>query len=424
VKHTPFWVDDHPRPEGLTTDLPSETDVLIVGSGLTGLSAGLRLARAGRTVTIIDANEIAGGASSINGGMVSPDVKAGVHSVSDMHGPKIAHDMWSSTVRSVELVREYATMPGVDALIHDGGMTALGSGAKARRKFERTVAWYKTTFGVDWEVIEADEIHTIVGGEAFDVGMFEPEGFGVHPARLVFGLAGEVKRAGGLLVDRARALTMMKTGTGFAVETSLGRILAGEVVLATNGYTTKQPSKELARLVVPVGSYIIVTEPLRRELADEIFPSSSMTYTRRRLLHYMRRTHDDRILLGGRRSLHPDLDLTDSAGDLREALVGYWPQLEGAEITHVWGGRLAVPFDLIPHIGRVDGAWYALGYAGHGVGLSCQLGHELAGMLLGEDPPSVYSQIPHDSRFFHTGGKAWFLTPASYLYRVLDKVGV
>ncbi|MGD2043560.1 MAG: FAD-binding oxidoreductase [Acidimicrobiia bacterium] len=424
MKQTPFWVDDHPRPEGLASDLPVETDVLVVGSGLTGLSAALRLADAGSAVTVIDAGEIAGGASSVNGGMVSPDVKAGVDTVYAVYGPKIGHEMWASTVRSIDLVREYATRPGVDALIHDAGMAALGRGAKALEKFDRTVAWYKSKFGVDWHVIDAREIHTIVGGEAFNVAMFEPEGFGVHPARLAFGLASEVVGAGGILVDRCEALSMERNGTGLTVTTSKGTITAGEIVLATNGYTTRRPSRELARLVVPVGSYIVVTEPLGRDRADEIFPSGSMTYTRRRLLHYMRRTHDDRILLGGRRSLHPDLDLGESGEDLRRALVGYWPQLAEAEITHVWGGKLAVPFDLTPHIGRIDGAWYALGYAGHGVGLSCQLGHELAGMLLGEDPPSVYSQIPHNGRFYHSGGNPWFLTPASYLYRVLDKMGI
>jgi glycine/D-amino acid oxidase-like deaminating enzyme len=425
VKQVPFWVDDHPRPEGLTVaEAPPDSDVLVVGSGLTGLSAALRLTEAGRSVTVIDAGEIAGGASSINGGMVSPDVKAGIDSVYATYGPKIGHEMWASTVRSVELVREYATRPQIDALVSDNGMAALGKGPKALRKFDRTVEWYRSKFGVDWQVIDARDIHTIVGGDAFNVAMFEPEGFGVQPARLSFGLAMESKRAGALLVDHCEALSIEQTGSGLVVETMKGTIKAGEVILATNGYTTGRPAKELARLIVPVGSYIIVTEPLGKERADEIFPSSAMTYTRRRLLHYMRRTHDDRILLGGRRSLHPDLDLVDSGEDLRQALVGYWPQLEDVAITHVWGGRLAVPFDLIPHIGRVDGAWYALGYAGHGVGLSCQLGYELAGMLLGEDPPSVYSQIAHSGRFYHTGGKPWFLTPASYLYRVLDRVGI
>ncbi|HET9260085.1 MAG TPA: FAD-binding oxidoreductase [Acidimicrobiia bacterium] len=424
MKQTPFWVDDHPRPEGLTSELPAETDYLIVGSGLTGLSTALRLAEAGKQVTVIDAAEIAGGASSINGGMVSPDVKAGVDTVYGIYGPKIGYEMWASTVRSVELVRELATRPGIDALIHDAGMTALGYGAKSLKKFDATVAWYREKFGVDWRVLDARDIGSVVGGAAFNVGLFEPEGFGIHPARLSFGLAGEVSRRGVALVDNCAATAMERTGAGLRVETTRGPISAGEVVLATNGYTTPQPSKELARLVVPIGSYIIVTEPLGSERAGRIFPSGSMTYTKKRLLHYMRRTHDDRILLGGRRSLHPHLDLVESGADLRAALVRYFPELADVAITHVWGGRLGVPFDLIPHIGRIDGAWYAMGYAGHGVGLACQLGYELAGMLLGEDPPSVYSLIPHSGRIYYSGKRAWFLTPASYLYRSLDKVGM
>lgn len=424
MKHIPFWVDDHPRPEGLTTDLPSETDYLVVGSGLTGLSASLRLAEAGKTVTVIDARDIAGGASSVNGGMVSPDVKAGVNAVYTAYGPEIATEMWASTVRSIELVRDYATRPGVDAVIHDAGMAALGSGPRDLQSFQRDVTWYREKYGVEWELIQGHDIGGIVGGNHFTVAMLEPEGFGVHPARLVFGLAQEAHRAGVRLVHNCPVTDVSPASHGLIATTGRGKIAAGEVILATNGYTTSRPSKQLARLIVPVGSYIVVTEPIGKEAADRIFPGGAMTYTRKRLLHYMRRTHDDRILLGGRRSLHTGLDLDESARDLRGALVHYWPELAGVPLSHVWGGQLAVPFDLTPHIGRVDGMWYALGYAGHGVGLSSQLGYELAGMLLGEDPPSVYSQIPHTGRFYHRGGKPWFLTAASMLYRTLDKIGV
>ncbi len=424
MNHVPFWVDDHPRPQGLTSELPAESDYLIVGSGLTGLSAGLRLTEAGKTVTVIDASEIAGGASSMNGGMVSPDVKAGMRAVLADHGPGIAHDMWASTVRSVELVRELGKSPDIDAVTHEGGMAGLGRGARQRKAFEDTVDWYRDRFGVGWEVIDAGDIADVVGGEYFDTALLEPRGFGVQPARLAFGLARRLAKAGGALVDQCAAEGIRRETNGMAVETSRGEIRAGDVIIATNGYTTSRPSRELARRIVPVGSYIIATEPLGRERAASIFPGGAMTYTKKRLLNYMRSTHDDRIILGGRRSLHPGLDLGDSARDLRQSLVTYWPDLADVEVTHVWGGKLAVPFDLTPHIGRVDGAWYAMGYAGHGVGLSCQLGHELAGMLLGEDPPSVYSQIPHNGRFYYTGSNAWFLTPASHLYRALDSLGV
>ena len=424
MKQIPFWVEDHPRPEGLTSDLPADTDYLVVGSGLTGLSVARRLAAAGKDVTVIDAGEIGGGASSINGGMVSPDVKAGVRTVLAYYGPRIAHDMWESTVRSVELVRELGKAPEIDAVLHEAGMAALGRGARQLKEFDQTVEWYRKRFGVEWEVVDARDIDDIVGGDYFNVALFEPEGFGVHPARLVFGLARMVQSGGAVLVDRCEAESLERETTGMKVVTSKGTIRAGDVVLATNGYTTRSPSRELDRLVVSIGSYIIATEPLGEERATSIFPSGAMTYTKKRLLNYQRRTHDHRIILGGRRSLHPGLDLSESAADLRESLITYWPALAEAEITHVWGGKLAVPFDLIPHIGRIDGAWYALGYAGHGVGLACQLGHELAGMLLGEDPPSVYTKVEHKGRFYYTGGRPWFLTPASHLYRVLDRMGV
>lgn len=424
MKKIPFWVEDHPRPEGITGQLPDTTDVLIIGSGLTGLTAARRLVEAGKTVTVIDAGEIAGGASAINGGMVSPDVKAGVSAIHVKHGPDIAREMWESTVRSVELVRSMATEPGIDALIHDGGMAALGRGEKQRHRLEKTAAWYRDQYGVEWEILGADQIGTVVGGDHFDVALYEPEGFGVQPARLVFGLARKVAEAGGRLVDNCAAVSLEQTSRGHRVRTNGGDVNAGTVIIATNGYTTGKPSQGLSRLVVPIGSYIIVTEPVGKETADRIFPGGSMTYTKRRLLNYMRRTHDDRILLGGRRSLHTDLDLAESAADLRRALVRFWPELDDVPISHVWGGKLGIPFDLTPHIGRAEGAWYALGYAGHGVGLSCQLGHELAGMLLGEDPPSVYSRIPHKGRFYYSGSKPWFLTPASYLYRTLDKLGM
>lgn len=424
MKQTSFWVDDFPRPPDITGELPGKTDYLVVGSGFTGLSAARRLAGAGKDVVVIDADEIAGGASSVNGGFVSSDVKAGVDTVNARHGPKIAQEMWASTVRATELVREIGGSPDIDAIIHEGGMAALGRGSKDLKRFEQMLKLYAETYGVDWEVVGARDIHRVVGGDFFDVALFEPEGFGVHPARMAFGLARDVSRAGVPLVDHCTAQSMEQTRNGLRVRTSRGVVDAGDVILATNGYTTREPVRDLARGVVPIGSYIIVTEPLGAEAAEEIFPGGVVAWKHKRLLNYMRRTQDDRILIGGRRSLHTDLDLVESAADLRRALIGYWPGLENAEITHVWGGKLGIPFDLTPHIGRVDGAWYAMGYAGHGVALSTQLGFELAGMLLGEDPPSVYSQIPHETRFYWRGGRPWFLGPASLLYRTLDRLGL
>lgn len=422
MKQVPFWVDDYPRPTGLSSVLPDATDVLVVGSGFTGLSAALRLAEAGRDVTVIDAGEIAGGASSINGGMVSPDIKGGVGAVEARYGPEVAAEMWHSTVRSIEIVKEVDRRQNIDALVFDGGLAALGSGGRDRKRFASSIKWYRARFGVDWDLLGPDRIGEVVGGDFWDTALYEPEGFGIHPARLAFGLAAEVRSAGATLVDNCSAVDVEALSNGRVVKTTLGAIKSGEVILATNGYTTDRPSKKISKLVVPIGSYIITTEPLGAAAAG-VFPGGAMTYTKKRLLHYMRRTHDDRILIGGRRNLHPGLDPVESAADLRHALIRYFPWLADVAITHTWGGKLGVPFDLIPKMGQSDGVWYAMGYGGHGVGLSLQLGWELAGMILGEDPPSVFSRLPNKGRFYYDGRRAWFLTPASILFRALDRIG-
>jgi glycine/D-amino acid oxidase-like deaminating enzyme len=421
VKQAPFWVEEHPRPEGITAELPAEADVLIVGSGLTGLTAALRLARGGKSVAVIDSGEIAAGASSVNGGMVSPDIKAGIKLIFDQHGPDLGREMWQATVRSVDIVSDLAHDEDIDVLIMRGGMAALGIGTDAQVRFEQSVSWYREHVAVDWEVLGPARIGEVIGGGPFTTAIFEPEGFGIQPARFVFGLAERVAGAGASLVPHCEAISFDRVGNAFRVVTTSGPVRAGEVVLATNGYTTARPSAELSRRIVPVGSYIIVTEPIE-DLANELFPGGAMTYTKKRLLNYMRRTPDGRVLIGGRRNLHPGLDLEESAAALRAQLVGYFPQLADVPLTHVWGGKLAVPFDLVPHMGQIDGAWYALGYAGHGVGLSTLMGHELGGMLLGEEPPSVFTRVPHPTRFYYRGSP-WFLTPASILYRALDRLG-
>ena len=296
-----------------------------------------------------------------------------------------------------------------------------GSTPSPAQPSSHPLAWYDKMVGVDWEVLGPDRLSEVVAGDRFTAALFEPEGLGIQPARFVFGMAAAAASAGALLVEKCAVHDVSRDGPGFKVGTDKGAVRAGDVILATNGYTTSEPVPELSRRVVPIGSYIIVTEPLG-ERAARIFPKGSMTYTKQRLLNYMRRTPDDRILIGGRRNLHTGLDFQESGADLRRQLLGYFPELADVEITHAWGGKLGVPFDLIPHIGQIDGVWYALGYAGHGVGLSTLMGHELAGMILGEDPPSSFTKVPHPTRFYYRG-KPWFLTPASILYRTLDRLG-
>ena len=114
LAHVPFWIDDHPPPSGLSSNLPARCDVVVVGSGYTGLAAARRLVRSGIT-PILEAGGVASGASSVNAGMVSPDVKRGVMVVARERGMAVAKEIWNATERAVDLVEEIATTEGIDA---------------------------------------------------------------------------------------------------------------------------------------------------------------------------------------------------------------------------------------------------------------------------------------------------------------------
>lgn len=71
VKSEPYWWEDGGAPASPPLcDLPEEAGVVVIGAGLTGLTAALTLARRGKHVVVLDAGAPGIGASSRNGGMV------------------------------------------------------------------------------------------------------------------------------------------------------------------------------------------------------------------------------------------------------------------------------------------------------------------------------------------------------------------
>ncbi len=194
------------------------------------------------------------------------------------------------------------------------------------------------------------------------------------------------------------------------------------MLVATNGLTGDLVPW-LRRRVVPVGSYIAVTEPLPGGLAERLIPGNRMLWTMERLLTYFRRTPDDRLLLGGRHDLRTGRDLVDSAAKLRRRIAAIFPELADVVITHSWGGTLGATFDLLPHIGRIGEVWYALGYGGHGVALATYLGDEVAGRISGETPnPGPFEKLLHPARWYYRR-RPWFLPVAAGWYGVLDRLG-
>ncbi len=418
----PFWRRDWPRPVTEPQPLPDRTDVLVIGAGYTGLNAARQIAASGASVVVVDRGSVGAGASSVNGGMVNYGLKAATTKVYKAFGETLGREFWDASLASIDLVESLVATEGIDCAFHRGGAAEMGYSARDLETFRHEAEWLADKVGFAMDVVGPDRIGGIIGSTAFHCALVDTVGAGLHPARYVDGLAEAARRRGAAIVEQAGVETIAREGSGYRATTYRGTIRAGEVLVATNGYTGRRPLPGLKRRVIPIGSYIVVTEPLDPSDAERLIPGRRMVWTARRFLNYFRRTPDDRILMGGRNNLSNDLDLTESAHILGGTTTEIFPELAAVPLTHSWTGTLGVTFDLMPHIGRIDGVWYALGYGGHGVGIATYVGTEVGNLIAGTIDRSPFAEIPHPTRPYYRG-TPWFLPFAKYWYRFLDRIG-
>ena len=422
MKTIPFWTDEFPRPIDLPTEttLPSQVDVAVVGSGYTGLNIARVLSQNNTSVAVLEQNTIGWGASSRNGGMATPGIKQSLANIVKRYGPEKGRLFWQASLDAIDLIDEIVRQEKLDCAWRRNGHVGLAFKSAHFESMKKRAAWMKNEFGYSMQVVGPADLRSEIGTDAFYGGLVDEHSGGLQPAKYVFGLARAVAAHGAQLCENTPVQKIEKIATGFNIHTGQGVLQAKEVVVATNGYTDRLVP-QLKPKVFPVGSYIIVTEPLSPDLQQTLSPKGRMFYDSKWFLNYFRLTPDGRMLWGGRNDLSTDLDLADSAGRLRQQMVNVFPDLAGEPITHTWTGQLGITFDLMPHIGRENGIHYAFGYGGHGLSIATYVGTEMGLLLAGQKTSSPFADIPHQTMFFYRN-KPWFIPLAAQYYRLLDRI--
>jgi glycine/D-amino acid oxidase-like deaminating enzyme len=415
-----YWADTCPAEKSYRDNpLPESVDVAVVGSGYTGLSAALHLAKSGASVAVLERETLGWGASSRNGGMLLPGLKHGVDHLIRHYGYEAACQMLAWSLDSIDLVRRLIAEDGIDCDYQDVGYfyAAWKPGHLAAIETERRLMAER--FDYPTTLIPAERSREEVGTARYHGGLVDPCGGGLHPAKFVAGLARAAERAGASLHEGAEAQSIRRASGGFEVATARGTLRAGDVMIGTNGYTGPL-TPWLRRRIIPLGSYIIVTEPLDPTLADRLIPHRRMIFDSKNILYYFRILPDQRMLFGGRVSFTPTTSEVSGAR-LRAEMVALFPELARVRVDYSWGGYLGLAFDQMPHAGQQDGLWYAVAYAGHGVSMATWLGARVAMRLSGQSAELPFADIPFPSMFLY-GGRPWFLPLVGAWFRLMDCV--
>ena len=425
LKQRSYWRDTISVSTSQTPSLPAQADVAVIGGGITGLCAARALAKRGVRVAVLETHTVGWGASSRNGGMVLTGLKLGVETLIARYGLEQARRLYQASVESVDLVERIVQDERIECQFKRCGHLSLASKPAHYEHFARSAELLARDFSCATRLVPRADLHTEIGSDAYYGGMVDEVSGGINPAQYVEGLARAARNAGATLHENSSVQRVTRQGSRWRLSTSHGALDAGDILVASSGYTGAVVPK-LQRKLLPIGSYIIVTEPLTDAQAREISPRARMMYDSRHFLHYFRLTPDRRLLFGGRARFVPETEATirESAAELRSGMLNVYPQLRGVRVEYAWGGTLDFTYDTMPHLGQIDGYYYALGYAGHGVALASLLGSQV-GSTMGTAglQASPFAQIlfPGAPLGLHQA-KPWFLGLAASWYRFLDRV--
>jgi glycine/D-amino acid oxidase-like deaminating enzyme len=423
-KLEPYWWDATPRPRLEDGDLPRSADVVVVGSGYTGLHAALELVRAGRSVLVLDAEDAGFGCSSRNGGQISTSIKPGLDELTSRYGEKTGRAILRTGHDALQWIGQFIRAEKIDCDFIVPGRFHAAHNQRQFDKLVRTVENQPPGFEVPATVVPRHQQRDELGTDTYFGGVVFEAHASLEPARYHQGLLTRALEEGVQVVPHCSVTGINREADGrFEVVTSTGRVKARDVVVATNGYTGPL-TPWLRRRVIPIGSYMIATEPLPAQLMDRLMPKDRIVSDTRKVVYYYRPSPDrSRIVFGGRVSVS-ETDPLKSGPLLLRDLRAIFPELETIRISHSWMGFVAYTFNTLPHTGVHDGIHYAMGYCGTGVSLASYCGMKTARRLLGKpDAETGLEHITFPTRPFYSGNP-WFLSASVAWYRCVDSLNI
>jgi glycine/D-amino acid oxidase-like deaminating enzyme len=429
MKLESYWNASAPAFTRVAAELPARCDVAIVGGGFTGLSAALALARRGASVVVLEAGDrVAAEASGRNGGHVNNGLAVDFAEVAAKVGIDRARAWYQAYDQAVDAVERTVRDEAIDCdFVRRGKLKLATRPAQLdalARSAERLV---REGVDTDVEILDASRVQAEVDSDAFCGGLLYKRSGQMHMGRFAQGLAQAAERRGARIHTATCVQKLERLGNSQAhrVHTTRGTLQAQQVLLASGaarhgGYSS---FGWLRRRIVPIGSFIIVTEPLGEQRASALLRERRTYVTVANIHHYFRLTPDHRLVFGGRARFAVSNPLSDArSGEiLRAGLARIFPSIAGARVDYCWGGLVDITQDRLPHAGEREGLFYSMGYSGHGTQMSVLMGERMAAVMAGDASANPWRDRQWPAIPGHLG-PPWFLPAVGAYFRLKDSL--
>ncbi|MFK8043478.1 NAD(P)/FAD-dependent oxidoreductase [Congregibacter sp.] len=353
------------------------SDVCVVGGGYTGLSAAIHLRKRGYSVTLLEANRLAWGASGRNGGHVGTGQRADQEALEKLVGQHQARALWDLGLEGVATVCELIDEFAIQCELKQGNLHTACT-KKAAKEFQEEVDHLRTAY--DYEhvrYVAADELGAMTSAQGFHGAILDTASRHLHPLNYCLGLARAAQELGVVMHEDSR-VSHYEENTGVTVHTDGGQVDCEHLLLACNGYLGKLEPR-VAGQIMPINNYVVATEPLGEETARRLIRDDTSMSDSRFVINYWKLSADNRLLFGGGESYTSRFP-SDIANFVRPYMLSIYPELADTRIDYGWGGTLAITLNRMPALGYVSPRiLYAHGYSGHGVPIAT-----LAGKLVAE----------------------------------------
>ncbi|MBS0449152.1 MAG: FAD-binding oxidoreductase [Proteobacteria bacterium] len=383
-------------------DANLDCDVAVVGGGLAGLSAAIELADRGYSVVLLEAQQVGWGASGRNGGQVIAGLACDQATIEAQLGTAEARRIWDMTLEALRLIGERRERFAIDC-DWQAGFLGLATSPRKARDLAQWQAHMQEAYGYETRAIGAADVGDWIASPRYHGGYHDPLGGHLHPLKYSLGLARAAAQLG-VRIHEGTAVTALQPlppGRSVRLATARGSVRASHVLLAGNVYLDGLAPALVGR-IMPVGTYIVASEPLAPGLAGSLVPSMSAVCDTNFVLDYFRPTLDHRMLYGGRVSYSTATPLNLAAG-MQRRMAGTFPQLRDAKVEYAWGGFVDISMNRAPDFGRLgkpgqacENVYYLQGFSGHGLALTGLAGRLVAEAIAGDaERFDTFARIRH-----------------------------